>query len=83
MSVDNTCKKMAALIKKGKHKHVGDFIDPIFIEGLKHHGIFLETIPTEFSCHRIKKIIIKEKELEKKSKVECNGNIQYKKIQRG
>ncbi len=63
MSVDNTCKKMASLIKKGKHKRVGDFIDPIFIEGLKHHGIFLETIPTEFSCHRIKRIIIKEKRI--------------------
>jgi len=61
VSVDNTCKKMAALIRKGKYKRVGDFIDPIFIEGLKHYGIFLETIPTEFSCHRINKIIIREK----------------------
>ena len=56
MDVRANCKKMADLIKKGNYKKVGDFIDPVFKEGLKQFGIYLNTQKGDYTLEKITKI---------------------------
>lgn len=60
MGIRANCKKMASMMRKGKYKRVGDCIDPLFKEGLKEFGIFLETVPTKYTLEKIIKNTILE-----------------------